>query len=63
MFEPTDEQLEKLFNPAYEDIRMIVSELKDETNCGNDYIIDFLKTITKSIEVEKEILDREGVDN
>ena len=63
MFEPTDEQLEKLFNPAYEDIRMIVSEFKDKTNCGNAYIIDFLKTITKSIEVEKEILDREGVDN
>ena len=63
MFEPTDEQLEKLFNPAFEDIRMILSQLKDETNCGNAYLIDFLKTITKRIEVEKEILDREGVEN
>ena len=63
MFQQNKEQVEKWFNPVYEDIRMILSELKDETNCGNEYLLDFLATITKGIEVEKEILDREGVDN
>ena len=63
MFQPTDEQVEKWINPAYEDIRMILTELKDETKRGNEYLIDLMKKITRSIEVEKEILDKEGVEN
>ena len=41
MFQQTEEQVEKWFNPAYEDIKMILSELKDETNSDNEYLLDF----------------------
>ena len=44
-FKPTDEQLEKIFNPAYEDIMAICDEMDFETKCGNQFIINFLEDI------------------
>ena len=44
-FKPTDEQLEKIFNPAYEDIMAICDEMDFETKCGNQFIINFLEEI------------------
>ena len=40
-FEPTEDQLERIFNPAYEDIMAICDEVDIETKCGNQYIIQF----------------------
>ena len=42
---------------------MILTELKDETKCDKEYLIDLSKMITRGIEFEKEILDRKGVEN
>ena len=63
MFEPTNEQIEKWINPAYEDISMILTQLNDEIKCGNEYLIDLLKKITTEKEATKAILDREGIEN
>ena len=63
MFQPTDEQMEEWFKPAWEDINMILCELIDETNCGNEYLIDLMKKMTASLEATKAIIHREGVDN
>ena len=44
-FKPSSEQLEKIFNPAYEDIMAICDEMDFETKCGNEFIIKFLEDI------------------
>ena len=49
MFQPTDEQMEEWFNPAWEDINMILYDLNDETNFGNEYLIDLMKKMTESL--------------
>ena len=47
-FNPTDEQLEKICIPAFEDITSICDEMNFKIKCGNDYIIDFLENVIKS---------------
>ena len=44
-FTPTDEHLEKICNPAFEDIVSICDEMNFQINCGNEYIISFLENI------------------
>ena len=46
-FKPSSEQLEKIFNPAYEDIMAICDEMDFETKCGNEFIIKFLEDIVE----------------
>tara|TARA_Y100000589_G_scaffold127350_1_gene121238 strand:+ start:305 stop:505 length:201 start_codon:yes stop_codon:yes gene_type:complete len=50
-FEPTEDQLEKVFNPAYEDIMAICDEVDLETKCGNQFIIEFLENIVKDYKI------------
>ena len=57
-FTPSDEQLEKICKPAFEDITFICDELKFQTQCGNDYIIDFLENIIKSYKNNEGIFKR-----
>tara|TARA_Y100001978_G_C23493373_1_gene337416 strand:+ start:7 stop:222 length:216 start_codon:yes stop_codon:yes gene_type:complete len=46
-FKPSNEQLEKIFNPAYEDIMALCDEIDFETKCGNEFIIKFLEDIVE----------------
>ena len=46
-FTPTDYQLEKFCNPAFEDIISISDEMNFQIQCGDDYIIYFLENIIK----------------
>ena len=62
MSQPTEEQMEEWFKPAWEDINIILCKLNDETNCGNAYLIYLLKKMNASLEVTKTIMDREGID-
>ena len=50
-FEPTEDQLERIFNPAYEDIMAICDEVDIETKCGNQFIIQFLENIVKDYKI------------
>ena len=50
-YKPTDDQLEKIFNPAYEDIMSICDDLDIETKCGNEYIIKFLENIVEDYKI------------
>ena len=50
-FHPTKDQLEKSFNPAYEDIMSICDDLDIETKCGNEFIIQFLEDIVKDYKI------------
>ncbi len=50
-FEPTEDQLERILNPAYEDIMAICDEVDIETKCGNQYIIQFLENIVKDYKI------------
>ena len=63
MFKPTDEQMEEWFKPAFEDINMILDEVNRETNCGNEYLISFLKQITDTYVGVQKVLDEEGIEN
>ena len=47
LLEVAPEQLEKVFNPAYEDIMAICDEMDFETKCGNEFIIKFLEDIVE----------------
>ena len=58
-FKPTDDQLERIFNPAYEDIMSICDDLDIETKCGNEFIINFLEEIVKDYKVLVEQLKEE----
>ena len=46
-FTPTDDQIEKICKPAFEDITSICDEMNFQIQCGNDYIIYFLENIIK----------------
>tara|TARA_Y100000589_G_scaffold331818_1_gene387244 strand:- start:631 stop:834 length:204 start_codon:yes stop_codon:yes gene_type:complete len=48
-FEPTDSQLEKYINPAYEDILAICDEMNFQLKCGNNYIIEFMESILDNL--------------
>ena len=50
-FVPSNEQLDKIFNPAYEDIMAICDEMDIETKCGNEFIINFLEDIVEDYKV------------
>ena len=50
-FEPTEDQLERILNPAYEDIMAICDEVDLETKCGNQYIIQFLENIVEDYKI------------
>lgn len=50
-FEPSEDQIEKIFNPAYEDIMAICDDMDIETKCGNEFIIKFLEDIVKDYKV------------
>ncbi len=50
-FEPTKDQLERILNPAYEDIMAICDEVDLETKCGNQFIIEFLENIVKDYKI------------
>ena len=63
MFKPSDEQMEDWFNPAWEEINMILDELNKETKCGLTYTIHMLEQITASLRSTKKILDEEGIEN
>tara|TARA_B100000886_G_scaffold267339_1_gene191581 strand:- start:352 stop:543 length:192 start_codon:yes stop_codon:yes gene_type:complete len=63
MFKPTDEQMEEWFKPAFEDINMILDEVNRETNCGNEYLIHMLKSITDTYVGVQKVLDEEGIEN
>tara|TARA_Y100000589_G_scaffold295415_1_gene301803 strand:- start:1095 stop:1289 length:195 start_codon:yes stop_codon:yes gene_type:complete len=58
-FEPSKEQLEKIFNPAYEDIMAICDEMDIETKCGNEFIINFLQDIVEDYKLLVKQLDEE----
>ena len=62
-FKPTDVQMEEWFNPAFEDINMILDELNQETKCGNKYLIHFLNQITNTYEGVQRVMDQEGIEN
>ena len=47
-FTPSDDQIEKVCKPAFEDILSICDEMNFQISCGNDYIIDFLENIVKT---------------
>ena len=36
-YTPSDDEMEKIFNPAYEDIMSICDDLDIETKCGNEF--------------------------
>ena len=63
MFKPTDEQMEEWFKPAFEDINTILDEVKRETKCGNEYLIQLLKQITEAYEDVQKVMDQEGIEN
>ena len=63
MFQPTDEQMEEWFKPAFEDINTILDELNRETKCGNEYLIHLLKQITDTYEDVQKVLDAEGIES
>ena len=50
-FEPTEDQLERVINPAYEDIMAICDEVDIETKCGNEFIIRFLENIVNDYKI------------
>tara|TARA_Y100000589_G_scaffold138425_1_gene132466 strand:+ start:782 stop:970 length:189 start_codon:yes stop_codon:yes gene_type:complete len=50
-FKPTEDQIAKIFNPAYEDIMAICDDMDIETKCGNDFIIKFLEDIVEDYKV------------
>ena len=50
-FEPSSEQIENIFNPAYEDIMSICDDLDIETKCGNEFIIKFLEDIVEDYKI------------
>ena len=58
-FIPTDDQIEKICKPAFEDIISICDEMNFQINCGNDYIIDFLENIIKSYKSNEGIFKRQ----
>tara|TARA_B100000965_G_scaffold63076_1_gene48855 strand:- start:311 stop:511 length:201 start_codon:yes stop_codon:yes gene_type:complete len=58
-FEPTKDQLERILNPAYEDIMAICDEVDIETKCGNEFIIEFLENIAKDYKILVEQLKEE----
>tara|TARA_B100000945_G_scaffold242574_1_gene198708 strand:+ start:106 stop:300 length:195 start_codon:yes stop_codon:yes gene_type:complete len=61
-FEPTDDQLERIINPAYEDIMSICDELDIETKCGNDFIIRFLENIVEDYRLlVKQLKEEENI--
>ena len=62
-YKPTDDQLEKIFNPAYEDIMSICDELDIETKCGNEYIIEFLENIVEDYKILVKQLKEEDEEN
>tara|TARA_Y100001978_G_scaffold82847_1_gene74243 strand:- start:483 stop:686 length:204 start_codon:yes stop_codon:yes gene_type:complete len=58
-FTPTDDQIEKICIPAFEDITSICDEMKFQIQCGNDYIIDFLENIIKSYKNNEGLFKRQ----
>ena len=50
-YKPTDDEMEKIFNPAYEDIMSICDDLDIETKCGNEFIITFLENIVEDYKI------------
>ena len=50
-YKPTDDEMEKIFNPAYEDIMSICDDLDIETKCGNEFIIKFLENIVEDYKI------------
>ena len=58
-FEPSKEQIEKIFNPAYEDIMAICDEMDIETKCGNEFIINFLQDIVEDYKLLVKQLNEE----
>ena len=61
MFKPSNEQMEEWFKPAFEDINKILDQVNRETNCGNEYLIHMLKSITDTYVGVKKVLDEEGI--
>ena len=62
-FEPTEDQLERILNPAYEDIMAICDEVDIETKCGNQFIIQFLENIVKDYKILVQQLKEEENQN
>jgi len=62
-FEPTEDQLERILNPAYEDIMAICDEVDIETKCGNQFIIQFLENIVKDYKILVQQLKEEDNQN
>lgn len=61
-FKPSDDQLERIINPAYEDIMSICDELDIETKCGNDFIIRFLENIVEDYRLlVKQLKEEENI--
>ena len=50
-FKPSEDQITKIFKPAYEDIMAICDDMDIETKCGNDFIIKFLEDIVQDYKV------------
>ena len=50
-YKPSDDEMEKIFNPAYEDIMSICDDLDIETKCGNEFIIKFLENIVEDYKI------------
>lgn len=47
-FVPTDQQSKNLLKPAFEEITDICDEIKFMTNCGNDFLVEFLEKVADS---------------
>ena len=58
-FKPSDDEMEKIFNPAYEDIMSICDDLDIETKCGNQFIIEFLENIVEDYKILVKQLNEE----
>ena len=58
-YKPSDDEMEKIFNPAYEDIMSICDDLDIETKCGNQFIIEFLENIVEDYKILVKQLNEE----
>ena len=58
-FTPTEDQLEKICQPAFEDITAICDEMNLQIKFGNEYIIYFLENIIKSYRNNESIFKKQ----
>ena len=58
-FTPTEDEFEKFYQPAFEDITSICDEMNFQIKCGNEYIIYFLENIINSYQNNESIFKKQ----